>query len=43
MDTDKPFEFFSKAIWKNEVTHMYVGVGRRAKGIMKIKAYKKPY
>ena len=40
MDTDKPFEFFSKAIRKSEVTHMFVGVGRRAKGTMKVKAYK---
>ena len=40
MDSDVPFEFFSKAIQKDKVTHMFVGVGKRAKGTMKVRAYK---
>ena len=41
MDKDKPFEFKSSAIRKKEVTHMFVGVGKKVpKGTMKVKACK---
>ena len=38
--TDKPFELKSSEIRKKEVTHMYVGVWKKAKGHMKVTAYK---
>ena len=40
IDTGKPFEFESSEIRKEEVTHMYVGAGKKAKGEIKVKGYK---
>ena len=39
MNTGKPFEFESSEIRKEEVTHMYVGAGKMAKGNIKVKGY----
>ena len=40
MKTGKPFELKSSEIRKDQVTHMYVGVGEGEEGNMKVKAYK---
>ena len=40
MNTGKPFEFESSEIRKEEVTHMYVGAGKKTKGNIKVKGYK---
>jgi len=40
MNTGNPFELKSSEIRKEQVTHMYVGVGVKANGNMKVKAYK---
>ena len=40
MNRGKPFEFESPEIRKEEVTHMYVGAGKKAKGNIKVKGYK---
>ena len=41
MDKDEPLVFKSSAIRKDNVTHMFVGVGKRVpKGNMKVEAYK---
>ena len=40
MDKEKPLVFKSSAIQKENVTHMFAGVGKRAKGNMKVEAYK---
>ena len=41
MNTSKPFELKSPEIRREQVTHMYVGVGKAVpKGNMKVKAYK---
>jgi len=40
MNTIKPFELKSPEIRREQVTHMYVGVGKAVpKGNMKVKAY----
>ena len=40
MNTGKPFEFESPEIRKQEVTHMYVGAGKKTKGNIKVMGYK---
>ena len=40
MDKEKPLEFKSSAIRKNEITHMLVGVSNGEKGTMKVVASK---
>ena len=40
MDKEKPLEFKSSAIRKNEITHMFVGVSQGEKGNMKVTASK---
>ena len=41
MDKEEPLVFKSSAIRKKEVTHMFVGVGKKVpKGNMKVEAYK---